>query len=376
MLIGVGVMIAIAGIVTASYFYMNRVFHAYKVEQERERKDSNGVTYQTFQNQLLKYSKDGISLVNDKGEDVWNGGYEMENPDVQTAGDYVLVTDIGAKQFYRYGGDEKKGEDSGEIHVETDYPIGRARVTSSGDVVVLLQDTDSNVITVYRVEDGEARVRVEIPTNVSDNGYPLDYDLSPDGESMVVSYMEVKGSQIETKLCFYNFSKVGQDQNNMMGGESLGNTMVGGIHYLDSDRVLVLGEKGFFIYSNMKQPKKVVSESFKEVIASADFREDHLVLVTGKDDQKEGKTLHLYNARGKLQKETPITFSYEEMIVCDREILFKDRQECRIMRMNGKLKASFDFGRDIDAFLPAWKDDQYYLMDSSTIKRIRISENA
>jgi hypothetical protein len=90
-----------------------------------------------YNGNILKYSRSGISEIDNEGKSLWNGGYEMKQPQVDTCGDYVLVADVTGKQFYVYN-----GEDEG-TSIETSLPIVSAKVARQGVVAVLLQDTDS-----------------------------------------------------------------------------------------------------------------------------------------------------------------------------------------------------------------------------------------
>lgn len=54
------------------------------------------VSYLEFGNGVLKYSKDGIALVNRKGDEEWNQPYQIKNPIVNTWQDEaVVVADKG-----------------------------------------------------------------------------------------------------------------------------------------------------------------------------------------------------------------------------------------------------------------------------------------
>lgn len=77
---------------------------------------------------------------------------------------------------------------------------------------------------------------MEIPTNVAEEGYPIDFDVSPDGKSVVTSHLVVAGNNIDNKVSFYNFTEVGQDKNTLVGGKSFGEEMVAKIEFVDDDR--------------------------------------------------------------------------------------------------------------------------------------------
>ena len=67
------------------------------------------------------------------------------------------------------------------LPLTTSLPIVRAKVARQGVVAILLQDKDSNVLNIYNPYSNAESLLVEIPTNVSEEGYPLDFDISPDG---------------------------------------------------------------------------------------------------------------------------------------------------------------------------------------------------
>lgn len=365
--IGAAVVMGIAVIVVFSHYYMNRSFSGYDVVNERTRTDSNGVAYLPFQGNLLKYSRDGIQLVDDSGETLWNGGYEMENPMVKWCGDYVVVADIGAKNFYVYN-----GKDQG-VHIETTLPIGNVKVSSGGKVAALLHDTDSDIINIYNPYNTVEQLEVEIPTNVTDDGYPLDFDISPDGDSVVIAYMLVEDGTMENKVCFYNFTEVGQEQNTLVGGKSFETKMISRIGFVSADKVAIFHEDGFSLFENMKKPEEIFEKTFEEDIKSADYDKENIMIITGSAGSTEKQKMYLYNFRGKEELAKEISYKYSKFTMAGNEVIFTDDQNCHIIRKNGKEKFSFEFEKKYDYFLPAPKDNQYYYLDETSIQLVKVS---
>lgn len=365
--IGTALLVGIAVIVVVSYYFMNRSFSGYDVEKETTRTDSNNVTYMSFQDKLLKYSRDGISAMNDEGEVLWNGGYEMEQPHVDVCGDYVVVADIGAKKCYVYN-----GKDQG-VEIETALPIGRAKVSANGKVAILLHDEDSDVVNIYNPYSTVDQLEVEIPTNVVDDGYPLDFDISPDGDSLVIAYMLPEGGTMENKVCFYNFTEVGQDQNTLVGGKSYEKKMISRIEFVAEDEVAIFYEDGFSLFANMKKPEAIFEKTFDKELKSIACDDKNILVITGTAGKTDDQVVHLFNFRGKEEMAEGINYKYSDVLLEDREILFTDDQTCHILRKNGNEKFSFDFGKKYDYFFPASKDNQYFYLDESSIQLIKIS---
>jgi hypothetical protein len=366
MLFAVGLIIVagISALAVLSWYFNNRCYTKYEVENEVERSDSNNVTYSYFNGNILKCSRSGISAMDYNGKSLWNGGFEMKQPQIDTCGEYVVVADIGGKDFYVYN-----GEDEG-TSLETTLPIVRAKVAKQGVVAALLEDTDSNVLNLYDPYRTTDNLLVEIPTNVSDEGYPLDFDISPDGNSVVVAYMVVSGNSIEVKLNFYNFTEVGQDQNTLVGGMSFGDEMISEIGFVGDDEVAVFHEKGFTLFSGMKQPEKLAEQTFDEDIQSMAYNEKYIAVVTGGTEDK--KTLILHNLKGREQMKKEISYDFSEMKIYKNEIFLVSNLGCQIIRTNGREKFVCEFEEGIDTIFPTVNGNMYTLLETSAIQKIKL----
>lgn len=361
-----GLLLLGAGLGIFSYFYGNRCYQHYEVQSKVDRSDSNNVNYMYYKGNILKYSRSGISEIDNTGKSLWNGGYEMEQPQVDVCGDYVVVADVTGKHFYVYN-----GEDEG-TSMETSLPIVRAKVARQGVVAVLLQDKDSNVLDIYNPYSNAENLLVEIPTNVAEEGYPLDFDISPDGKSVVTSYLVVKGSNIETKVSFYNFTEVGQDKNTLVGGKSFGEKMIARIEFIEDDKVAVFHEKGFSVFGQMKQPESLVEKTFKEEIKSVAFQNGYLAVVLEKDGKIENQKLILYEEKGREKMQRNIPYEYANMEIHGEEIIFTGNRSCNILRFNGHDKFDYKFEQEIDALYPTSDGEVYTLIDTSTIQKIKL----
>lgn len=358
------VVVLILGVIIISYIMGRRCFFSYEVKVSTERSDSNNVEYLYFDGNILKFSRSGISEIDNEGKSLWNGGYEMKQPQVDTCGDYVVVADVGGKEVHVYN-----GEDEG-TSFETNLPIVRAKVASQGVVAVLLEDKDSNVLNVYNPYAAADTLLVEIPTNVSEEGYPLDFDISPDGKSVVTSHMVVKGSALENKVSFYNFSEVGQDKNTLVGGKSFGEETIAKIEFLDENRVILFTEKGYVVFGEMRQPEILLEKKFDDEIKSIAYDENVVAVVTEKDGNPKNQKLFLYGSNGNEKMQREIAYEYADMHIYGNEIVFVGNRSCNIVRFNGRDKFKKEFEQEIDAIFPTANQNVYTLIDKTTIQQI------
>ena len=96
----------------------------------------------------------------------------------------------------------------------------------------------------------------------------VDIALSPDGKSLVTSYVYMNGSTTESNICFYNFSEVGQDKNRVVGGCNFVDSFANKLEFVDDDTLCIFLNNGYSLYSNMKQPKEIHTEIFNQEIRS------------------------------------------------------------------------------------------------------------
>ena len=361
------IILGIGGLMVLSYYYNNRCYEDYKVISEVERSDSNNVEYQYFQKNILKFSNNGISLIDAMGKPIWNGGYDMKQVQVDTCADKVIAADIGGTVFAVYN-----GQDEG-VSMETSYPIVRARVASQGVAAVLEQESDSNDLKLYDPYANSGRLLAEIPTVVTEEGYPMDFDISDDGVAIVASYMVTTGTDVKSQVNFYNFSEIGQDNRMLVGGKEYTDEMVAGVRFISDDEVAIFRENGVDVYTNMARPELKYSKEFDESVLSFAVNEEYLAVVTS-DRKSSDKTIHIYDIDGSDILSQGIDYSYSDIRIYGDEVYFYSPHRVDIMRMNGTEKFACDFDVEIDGVFPSGNSIEYILVDHSNISKIRLMD--
>lgn len=109
--------------IVSYYQYSNGFYKNYKIVKEYEKADSSMVQYLSYHNKILKYSKDGASLLDDEGTFIWNGSYDMKNPKVSICGNYVAIADIGGKTIQVFNGKDS-GEEIQVLHNIVEFDVG------------------------------------------------------------------------------------------------------------------------------------------------------------------------------------------------------------------------------------------------------------
>lgn len=347
--------------------FINRRFQNYEIISSVERQDTNTEQYVCPDGRLIKYSKDGISEITISGKTLWTGSYNMNNPKLVQCGTYVLVADIGGKEAYIYN-----GEDSG-TEIAVDYEIRQACVSRQGVVALLLEDTSSNIISIYNPYDVSSSLLVEIPTNVED-GYPVTISLSPDGTSLVASYVCVTAGKAETRVAFYNFTETGKNSDCLVGAQIYEDALITDIRFMDDNQVCLFGDKGFYIWEHMKQPEQSVQQEIKQNIKSVFSNERYIGLIVETEKEKVPYQLQIYNEKGDRVTAVGFDYEYDSVELTDDEILMHSAKECTIFRLNGVQRLHCTVEEGVAYFFKGSRKYRYYILDDSTIKEVKLSK--
>ena len=178
-----------------------RVLHRYSVLSSVERSDDAATSYVRLDNRTLKCNPNGVTCVNDSNEVQWNVTFTLQNPIVDVCGSTVVVGDQRGQDVYVFNKEGQIG------HFEVEYTLTKVRVAAQGVVAAVLEDGDITYVNVY---DSSGTLLVKSKTTMNENGYPLDIDISADGQKLAVSYLTMDNKDVKTNIVFYNFSAVGQ----------------------------------------------------------------------------------------------------------------------------------------------------------------------
>ena len=146
-----------------------------RVVDTRKSSDSDNNNYRQFADGVLKYSRDGVALLNRKGEEVWNQPYQIKSPMVETYKESGAIADKGGNDVVVF---DKKGW-RGEIH--TDYPIEKIAVSARGIVSMILKNENSPKIVCYDAAGNLIRQTYQ------DDGWDFAFDYNYNAQNQLVS---------------------------------------------------------------------------------------------------------------------------------------------------------------------------------------------
>lgn len=358
-----GILVCLAIFYLGFHWFINRQYHSYKVEHSVYVKDGSSMNYAAYQDGILRYGRDGVTAVDQKGNSIWSGSYDMANPKADTCESSAVIADIGGKSLYIY-----KGSGTG-TELTVDYPIVQACVSRQGVVAVLLEENSSNTIALYNPFDKSEKLLAEIPTNVED-GYPVSLDLSADGSSVVASYLGVMTGVPQSRVAFYNFTDVGKNANCLVGAHNYDETIISEVRFMDTSTVCLFGERGFYLWENMKKPEEAGKKEFSDEIQSAFINDTYVGVILKRDEDTAG--MKVYNTEAGEELSVTIKNDYTHVQIREDEILLNSNDHCMIYRINGVKKFDKKLSNKISWFFPCKKSNRYFMIQNSKIKVIKL----
>ena len=168
----------------------------------------------------------------------------------------------------------KKGK-VGEVN--TSYPIIKIEVAQQGVVAALLEEASANYIELY---DKEGNLIVSHKSLLSENGFPLSFSISNDGEKMMTSYLSIKEGSTENQVIFYNFSNVGKDEVDRVVGtfNQYGETIVPAVYFVSNEDAIAIGDNVLTIYKMKEKPTIRKEIKFDKEIQKVFYNEKYVGL--------------------------------------------------------------------------------------------------
>lgn len=357
--------VLVAAVAAAVRIYLaNQVYTKFETIKTIDKVGTSDGVFQKYQDNLLTYSKDGISAYDKDGKQLWNQTYEMQEPIVVSRGGHVAVADYKGSLLYLIG------PGGNATTVETNLPILDLDVSSSGIAIAALQD-DS---TIYlRMFSTTGDVISEIKTSMQKSGYPLAFAVSPDNIKVGVSYLKAEGGKINTSLAFYNFGGVGQNEtDNLVSGYDYAGELFPLLFYPNEDNALAVGDKRVLILKGKQKPTLQTEIELDDEVQSVFYNGTNFALVFRNTEQDGGYSIRVYDMNGRKKMTETIDFEYTDLIVENDRILVYNQNQLVIYGLNGVKKYEGELGGTIQAVVPTASDAKLLVVLEDSIQLIKL----
>ena len=364
--IRISVIILAVVIIIAGFLLYNRYnsYDDYKVLNSIKVDSSSGSQYLSYQDFVIKYSGDGISYIDSDGT-VWDESYQMKTPIVDICDKYIAVADKNSNNIFIYDDEGKQGK------ITTSFPIIKVEVASQGVVAALLEDQSANYIEVF---DKEGNKLISHKTLLDENGYPLDFSISDDGEKMAVSYITVNNGSMSNRIVFYNFSNTGKSSENKIAGEhnQYKEALVPMVKFLSNTDVVAVGENVLSIYKVKDESKLKEEVKINDEIQKVFYNEEYVGFILENHNSRYPYRIEVYDLDGNRKMKTEIKMDYDCVSFSGNNILMYDDMNCRIISFDGVEKFKTTFRGEMNGIVPVDGSRTFLFMTRSKIQKVKL----
>lgn len=326
----------------------------------------NESRYFAFASGFLGINNDGLSYIT--GSSVkWNQAFELKNPLIDICKDYVVVGEKKSNEIFLC-------DSNGLVSkLTTTYPIMDLEVSAGGVVYALLRDNDVNHIEILD-KNGEILGDGTIFLEGKDYGYPIDCSVSEDGQKLVVSYLYINAGEVQSKIVFYNFSEVGQNEvDRLVGGFNYETTIVPKVEFLNNKMVCAFGDNMFSLYSIKEKPEKITdSDEFDKEVKSIFYDGDYIGIVFANDDTKMPYVMHIYNTSAGQVMVKEFSFNYTDIKFAGKSVLLYNNTSCEIYNFSGTKKFAYTFDKGIVYMIGADKPNRFLVANPTNTEEIKL----
>ncbi len=307
--------------ILARYFVSHRVYTGYETVSSRNVAD-NISNYRLVNGKLLRYSQDGLSLLDTDLNVLWNRAYDLAQPVAVTSGKAIAVYDRRGTRVVVFDGE---GEAGG---FGTELPIIAARVSGAGNVVAALENGDYTKLVYYTV-NGE--IIAELAEDAAREDQIAAFAVSENGETVAVAYFESFGSTVGTRLVFYNFGAAGQElEDHVAGDRNYQGELLPYLTYYEGGFEAV-HDSGFSVFRG-GEPVEV---DFTENVLSVVEGDGCIGFVFGSRDVEHRYRMELYSAGGRLRSSFPVDIAYDRISISEGSVVFSNGADLAVYTLDG-----------------------------------------
>ena len=357
------VVAVIAAVCLVFLYVEKRSYHSYKVLNTSEQEDVVSTQYVEMDGDILRYSPDGVSVVDSSMNTGWNETYTMQNPIADVNGSRAVIADSEGTSLYIC---DKKGVTG---TVTTSYSIVKVRVAANGMVAAILDNDENTWINFY---NSDGSLVAENLTKIDDPGYPMDVAVSDNGV-MMVTFQYVDGSKTTSYVAFYNYGDVGQNEDDrIVSGYTYENVVIPQVECISESQYIALRDDGFSTYQGNQIPKEVKTINVKQEIVSTFFDDQRIGLVFKNNSKDSEYTMEVYSMNGQLKFRKNFNVAYSTIKMSDGNIIMYNSSQICVMNSRGvqKYMGSVD-GTIRDFFKIGW--NKYLMVMDNGVSTIKFS---
>ena len=352
------VLLAVFGI---RYYLNNRTFSGYSVASTTERNDTLTTKYAIFGENILKYSRDGVSYTDEKNSLLFSITYTMQDPILALSEKMGAVADKNGNQIFIFDRTQQKGQ------ITTLLPIKHLTISNQGVVAVLMEESNSAKLEVY---DSAGKLLGDGVFDLKEAGYPMSLSISSDGTKIAIAFVQVSGSKFCSCTAVYNFDNVGENYvDHLVFAKNYADYMIPEVHYFDSSVLAAVGDGILAFYQGSQIPELVKEIPLEDKIRSVFYGENNVGLVF---DTAQGSVLKIYDTKGNILSDIPFDLDYTNIRIGDNSIMIYNDTDFGLYSYSGKECFRQTFETPVVDIFPTKSRNRYLFIYTNETQSVKL----
>lgn len=316
---------------------------------------------------ILLYSKDGVSCIDGNGNAVWNQTFEMQQPIVSICGDVAALADYNGRIIYVVSSTSQLGT------IKTNLPIRDICVSQNGVVAAVLDDVDVTRILLYNGNEDTETSIADSKASMDKSGYPMSLSLSPNGKLLAISYLYADSGDVKSTVAFFNFGEVGKNESdNYVSGYDYLDTIVPYVQFMNNGAAFAVSDDRIIFFEGTERPNNTSSHLLGEEVIGVYHNESYVALVFRNQTGESAFRLDVYSASGSKVHSQLFDIEYTDIILNKDQIIIYNDMDCLICNMKGVDKFSGEFEKPVSLIVPTSSAYRYVAVTSSSIDTIEL----
>ena len=190
--------------------------------------------------QIYKVTSDGITSYNFEGEEIWSDTFSMGNFVSVQRKPYIAVGSMQGNHIILFN---EKGR---QAEIITDNPIVYFSVNESGGIATIENENNSYTVSAY---DASGKKLCWRTTFISEDGYPIVAELSPDNKLLLISYVSVDEPQVVSRIIAIDVEdRETENVDNIKYGYKQTNNLIYDIEFISKNTWVSIGDKAIDWY--------------------------------------------------------------------------------------------------------------------------------
>ena len=313
---------------------------------------------------IVQYSRSSAGCWNTRGEQQWIETYDMQQPRAAVEGEVLAIADIEGYTVLVFDKEGLRGT------ISTERPIHSFCLSECGEVAVIMNETNATWIRLFSSTGREIAYLVR---HMSIHGYPIAMAISPGGERLTISSLEIVDGVIKTDMAFHSFGEEGADkENNLLGESEFSGEVFPFTHFMDDDTFVAVSDSRLAYYNIGKELKNTVSNMISEEIRGIYYNSQYMGLLFTDTSGDHQYRLDLYDRNGDKKSSVGFTMDFTTLQIVGGCIYLNNDQELQIYTIRGREIFNGSIGTTVRAVIPSAQARRMTIVTESEIETLRL----